>query len=1727
MKRMLLVVGAVCAAVAGMAEDAWLRSGDSQYVNTGYFMKQASRIEVDFQFTAVPTGNLLFGAWDAGAKLSSGCWVSGGTFQFLLNDNGYASYGTGIKADIARHVAVIDVPTKGFWFAKTDGTKEFTGTIAANKTLNEPVAMWPVVLFGAANDASGQGKQPNNMRIYGVKIYENDVLVHDYRPCIKIDEPCFRDHVGGGFIYRHGKRLQYGGDIERIPAGPNTLRILPLGDSITQGDKSESTSGYRGFLWKRLRDAGYSVDYVGTVQGNPGSRADLDGMDVDHEGHGGWRIDTKNGGSGLMENIPGWFSKFDAPHVVLLHVGTNDSGNDFSDVMARMGVLLDRIYAAAPSTHVVLSTLLWRGTAANYTRIQQYNAALPDLLAAQQAKGRSISLVDLHAAVASDATTGAANLNADLLHPNATGYSLMADAWFAELRRLFPDPEADAPAATPTWTRTVVKPTGNGLMATLFFNLPMDAAALANTANYALAGARPTQVEVSADARQCTLYFDVSTSQEQTLSVQGLVSAAGASLPAATTAVQRPVDVSPEACVPASERTKYRLVYDWNPYAPHTSHLGYRRVPVHYVTDLAKGIADGSFKRVAYWFETTDLAGRRNWIWVSLDTFTDQASRLGIPSTRTGARFQQKVANVKYWSNKPELDAEGGRTVDEGNIEFWPGSFGTTGKLGLGGNDAKYDFDDTETGVSYGSMQIHDFKRKLTLFGINRFESNEDLFFGVGTNTSGAGHPDWVESHDFKTPRYQAARLLVFVEEDPADTTPLELLTASRDQGGDRVVLAFSREVAAQDFDGLVSVDGAPVKGVARDASDPTKVLVDLGRATAATLSVTVQGVRDASPAAHVLAGPVTKTVAAAILPPEVEEHVPADYREGYELLYSLEIPTEGYAAGAAPYTLARRDYPKSFDRIAYYLEIVRDNGTRSWVWSSVDAWTQDADRIAVPDTAARSQNGFLATNLEVASNVSSVKTGKDLGEASVEFWYEGYGTGSQQGLAGADDTKYDFDDKRGSGNFGSMQIHNLAEKKTVWAYNAFGRGFDYWTTVGIGPNTTGTGHPDWVNTGNSDWTVVDTTRRVLHVMVRPAAKPVRVPAPAAVTEKVDEAKDYSLLFVADIPLEKMEVQNAAKWTAIHTTDNRAALKGLSVARVGYYLELVKPNGETTWAWTSFDAFTQELQDLTFPTNKNFQQTVAHLNVRSNVAGVQTGDDLAGGSMEFISASFGRASTLGLPEANDSIYDWDDSVTGGYWGCLQVNNWQARQTVFSVTATTKTDTRVGLGIGNRTVDQPDWTFANNAGEYATRRLYVLVKEGPALAAVPQYLHAVAEKGGRRICVEFDVPVTAALLDPSLYYLTGGTIASLARSPLDAREVYVTLAEPAAAGASLKLGVYVPGSGAKAVKTVTVPDGALPALFDGVEEKGDYVCVYKYAVPNSSRTATHGGAYVLDESRFRGFAFDRVAYALHLVDKSGAVKWAWASMDAFTGDAGRLGVPCTRRGGLQQRTVDNLSVRYGWSGGTAPDLRAGDFPSGSIEFLYGGHSPGTSLGLPGGDEVLYDFDDIFTNPNPSYYSTLQIHDYLGKKTVIALGSLGGGNDTGKPSIGIGNCPVAGAHPDWTFQENADTYTVKDLYVLVRPVASGDGPAIVAQPRNARAKPREPLALTVNAPAAVAYQWRKNGVEIPGAQSAFLEVGAEKPEKAVYDVLVYGADGRATLSEPAPVEIISPGTVFIFR
>ena len=144
-----------------------------------------------------------------------------------------------------------------------------------------------------------------------------------------------------------------------------------------------------------------------------------------------------------------------------------------------------------------------------------------------------------------------------------------------------------------------------------------------------------------------------------------------------------------------------------------------------------------------------------------MDAFTKDAKKLGIPHARSGIHHQTKVANLTVRSNIegiPTLD-----NSDGGNIEFWPVNYGNPNGLNLpGANGSKYDFDDKPAADgSYGCMQVHSWKNRMTLFAYNNFNGGAACDIGIGNNTAGE-HPDYTFMGNGG--QYEVRRLTVLVK---------------------------------------------------------------------------------------------------------------------------------------------------------------------------------------------------------------------------------------------------------------------------------------------------------------------------------------------------------------------------------------------------------------------------------------------------------------------------------------------------------------------------------------------------------------------------------------------------------------------------------------------------------------------------------------------------------------------------------------------------------------------------------------------------------------------------------------------------------------------------------------------------------------------------------------------------------------------------------------------------
>ncbi len=203
------------------------------------------------------------------------------------------------------------------------------------------------------------------------------------------------------------------------------------------------------------------------------------------------------------------------------------------------------------------------------------------------------------------------------------------------------------------------------------------------------------------------------------------------------------------------ELTGFRKVYEID--LPANPNFG-AAAPT-YETDASAGA--GAFSQVAYVLQLQDNAGSIRYVFASMDAFAKDAKRLGIPYAKSGIRHQAKVSNLTVRSNVegvPTLD-----NSDGGNIEFWDANYGNPNGLGLPGADGrKYDFDDQAAGDGgYGSMQIHAWKNKVTLFAFNNFNGGGACDIGIGNNAGGE-HPDYTFMGNGGA--YATRRLTVFVK---------------------------------------------------------------------------------------------------------------------------------------------------------------------------------------------------------------------------------------------------------------------------------------------------------------------------------------------------------------------------------------------------------------------------------------------------------------------------------------------------------------------------------------------------------------------------------------------------------------------------------------------------------------------------------------------------------------------------------------------------------------------------------------------------------------------------------------------------------------------------------------------------------------------------------------------------------------------------------------------------
>jgi acyl-CoA thioesterase I len=228
-------------------------------------------------------------------------------------------------------------------------------------------------------------------------------------------------------------------------AMPLPIKILPLGDSITQGgraDRPEYT--YRLPLQRLLVGAGVNFDFVGSM--NTGLQpaavwaevAPGIPFDPDHEGHYGWKT------AAVRDQLEKWLLLYNPPDMALIHLGTNDQDvarNATSPSAAKaqftraivqpLEDMIGMLRCRNPRIVVLVGHLNFNDGPA--IQIRPLVEAMAARLSTQESP-----VITVHHYRGFMAEPGPDSDTFDWAHPNPRGQSKMAITWFDAMRPYLP-----------------------------------------------------------------------------------------------------------------------------------------------------------------------------------------------------------------------------------------------------------------------------------------------------------------------------------------------------------------------------------------------------------------------------------------------------------------------------------------------------------------------------------------------------------------------------------------------------------------------------------------------------------------------------------------------------------------------------------------------------------------------------------------------------------------------------------------------------------------------------------------------------------------------------------------------------------------------------------------------------------------------------------------------------------------------------------------------------------------------------------------------------------------------------------------------------------------------------------------------------------------------------------------------------------------------------------------
>ncbi|MDE6519530.1 MAG: hypothetical protein K2K91_03590 [Ruminococcus sp.] len=250
--------------------------------------------------------------------------------------------------------------------------------------------------------------------------------------------------------------------VSEVSAEDDAIKIMCIGDSITDGYTSEYVGSYRKFICHNLMTMGYNIDMVGAKESEWASSytdeetGETWSFDNDNTGYSGYAIKEYSGRSGIYETLisTDCLAKT-KPDIVTLQIGTNDviDNHDIDTAGERLEVLVDYILDNIPQDATLFISPIppldpnrsevydWFG---NYRHssdwseqyddamakmnveisLMQYNTQVMAVASKKKQEGRNV--------VFSEAAFEITDVETQLfdgVHPNNAGYKAMGEKW--------------------------------------------------------------------------------------------------------------------------------------------------------------------------------------------------------------------------------------------------------------------------------------------------------------------------------------------------------------------------------------------------------------------------------------------------------------------------------------------------------------------------------------------------------------------------------------------------------------------------------------------------------------------------------------------------------------------------------------------------------------------------------------------------------------------------------------------------------------------------------------------------------------------------------------------------------------------------------------------------------------------------------------------------------------------------------------------------------------------------------------------------------------------------------------------------------------------------------------------------------------------------------------------------------------------------------------------------